>query len=558
MPKIVQYNPDQVQTQIAQQPMARSAPAAAFGGDVAKGLSDVAKATFDMKKRIDTTSAEEAMVKFERAKNDTFFNPDNGYFNTQGRDAYDNSVNTTKAIEELKKKHGDALNPDARFMFDRVANKHITSANTDIARHAAKGLKVWEVSTIEAQVENTIENSSLYWNDPDKLRVQSIIGEQAIVDAAELSGISPEATAEKLQTYRSAVAGATIAAATQSSAAEGKIALDKYGTKLEGPDAVKVKAAIERKAKVEKTQADANAAVLTAGKLNNQYDTRQDIIDEVNKIKDPELRKKTMSESMTQFSASKVAAKEEQNNYYQDAIKSVNDGLTPMQIQARNAEAWEGMSDSQRNNILSGKHMITDQVVLNKFRMMGVKEKAEFDPNSISDKLNPRDMQKVVSEVQAARKGNQGSRVKTLSAKAMQAAESAFGKKKKWTSNSGKANDKGKAANQFLSDLQDAIDEAETDKGGKITPAEENQIISEFTRQIVVERSNFGLDILAFDTEIDLSNAPAKDVRMLNQIIDKTPDIDMVDLTEAYQFLIDEGQPVTATTLRKVYAQGRK
>ena len=106
--------------------------------------------------------------------------------------------------------------------------------------------------------------------------------------------------------------------------------------------------------------------------------------------------------------------------------------------------------------------------------------------------------------------------------------------------------------------MQDAIDEFETDKGGKITPAEENQIISEFTRGIVVERSAFGFDFLASDTEIDLSTVPANDVRVLNQIIDKTNDIDVKDLTEAYQFLVDKSKPVTPENLRAVYEQGRK
>ena len=99
MPKIAQYQPNQVQTQVVHGPSARSAPTAAFGVDssaslgyVAKGLDDLAQASFDMKQRIDTTAAEEALVKFERDKNDTFFNPKTGYFNTQGKNAQDNDT----------------------------------------------------------------------------------------------------------------------------------------------------------------------------------------------------------------------------------------------------------------------------------------------------------------------------------------------------------------------------------------------------------------------------------------------------------------------------------
>lgn len=558
MPKIAQYEPDQVRTQVVAQPLAQDAPTGAFGGQIAKGVADVVSAGIQLKGRIDTTSSEEALVQFERDKNSLFFNPDTGYFNSQGRDAYDQSADVSKAVEELKVQYGSTLNAQSKQLFDRSADAHITRSNADIARHASKGLKAWEIATIESQVENSLENASLYWNDADRLRVQSVLGRQAIIESSEMMGIGSEATAEKLQTFESAFANSTINAAIQSSASDGQEALDQYGDRLEGPDKVKIDAAIERKVKVEKTQADAVSAVLTAGKLIDQYDNRSDIIDEVNKIPDGELRKKTMTESMSQFSRREQAEKEKSNDHYQAAIGQVNEGLSPGEMEAQNPEAWLGMTNSQRNNILSGKHMITDQVTLANFRLLGVKDKAAFDPMSISDKVKPADLQKVISEVNSAKKGKQGSRVKRLASKSMEVAEGAFGKESGWTTRRGKPTEKGKLANQFMNDLQDSIDEFEEDKQGLITPAEENQMISEFTRQIVVERSAFGFDFLASDTEIDLSNTPADDVRILNQIIDNTPGIDVSDLTAAYQFLIDNESPVTLSSLRNVYKQGRQ
>jgi len=539
MPKIAQYEPDQVSSQVVSQPQAQDAPSGVFGGDIAKGLADVAQASLGIKQRIDTTSAEEAAVSFERDKNKLFFNSDNGYFNSQGKDAYDRSVDTAKALDDLKLQYGETLNAESKSMFDRSADAQITRSQADIQRHAAKGLKAWEISTIKAQSENALENASLYWNDPDRLRVQSVLGEQAVIDAAKMSGLSDIATNENLQTFRSAFARSTIEAAIQGSAEEGKQALEKYGDKLEGPDKVKIKAAIEQKEKIEKTASDARMATLTATRLIDQYDSRSDIMTEVDKIKDPELRKETMSEAMSLFSRKRQAEKEQANTFYQDAIGQVNSGLSPVEMKAQNPEAWEGMTDSQRNNILSGKHMLTDQKTLAEFRLLGVRDKAKFDPMSIADKVKPADLQKVISEVNAAKKGNPGSRVKSFTSKAMSAAEGAFGKKAKWTTKRGKQTEKGKLANEFFSDLQGAVDEFETEKGSKITPAEENQVISEFTREIIVERSAFGFDLLASDTEIDLSNAPANDVRVLNRIINNTQNIDVKDLVDAYQFLLD-------------------
>jgi len=558
MPKIAQYEPDQVSTQPVKEPFAPDAPAGAFDQPVARGLLQLAQAGAEIKQRIDTTSAEEALVNFERDKNNLLFNPDDGYFNTQGRDAYDNSTAATKSIEDLKKQYGENLGVNAKSMFDKSADKHITRSQLDVARHASKGLKAWEISTIDAQVENTIENASLYWDDPGQLKVQNVLGRQAIFDSAKMMGLGFEATAEKIQTYESSFAKASIEAATNSSSTEGQDALKQFGNKLEGPDKVKIEKMIEKKAKVEKTQADAQMATLTATRLVDQHESRSDIMDEISKIKDPELRKETMTESMSLFSRKKQAEKESSNNHYQDSIKLVNEGLSPTEIKARDSEAWLGMTDIQRNNILAGKHMVTDQILLSKLRSLPVKELAKLDAVDFSAELKPADLQKLTTEIKNAKKGQQGSRVKTLSAKATAAAEGAFGKKTKWTTKRGKQTEKGKQANDFMNDLQNAIDETEDEKQRKLTPAEENDIIGEFTRGIVVQRSAFGFDFLAADIEIDLSNVPANDIRTLNKIVDNTPNVNVKDLTEAYQFLIDSNLSVTPDTLREVYKQGRQ
>ena len=98
MPKVAQYGDPQVRTQIARQPRAdASAGNAVFRSNIqaAQGLASVAEAGAQTMQRIDTTSAEEALVAFEREKNNLFFNPENGYFNTQGKNAYDNAAATS-------------------------------------------------------------------------------------------------------------------------------------------------------------------------------------------------------------------------------------------------------------------------------------------------------------------------------------------------------------------------------------------------------------------------------------------------------------------------------
>ena len=551
MPKIAQYEPDQVQTKVVAGPTVRSAPAAAFGGDVAAGFADVAKASFDIKNRIDTTSAEEALVKFERDKNDTFFNPDNGYFNTQGKNAYDNSIETTKTLEELKKSYGESLNPEAKRMFDNVADKHITKSNVDIARHASTGLKAWEISTIEAQAENSLENASLYWDDPERLGVQRVLGRQAVIDSSDMMGDSAEAKAEKLQTFESAFASSTITAATASSSVLGKEALDKYGSKLEGPDKVKIETAIEKKAKVEKTQADATAATLTANRLVDQYDSKNQIIDEVKKIKDPELQKKTMTESMAQYNRKVQADKELQLKSYELGIEHFNKGGTAGEFQAQNPAAWEGMSSKQRNNLLAGRHTTTDQIQFNTVMTLPRNQLKDVNPTDYADVFAPADVSKLRSAVDKAKKGQSVTSVQSASQKTNLIAEQFFGKKSTWKGNKVKS----AKVQGLMTAVQGSIEDAEDLKGGKLTPTEVDTLLADFSRRFVIERSALGFDFLAADIDIDLSNTSPGQVSELSRFVNQHGEASFQEVTD---ILESKDKPVTIDTILSTYRQATK
>lgn len=533
MPKVTQYQPDQVTTQVVKQPLAPSAPAGAFDTPIAKGAFDIAQSAAAFKQRIDTTSAEEALVQFERDKNDLFFNPESGYFNSQGRNAYDNSNAAVKALNDLKKKYSETLGQQSKFMFDNAADKHITRGQLDIARHASKGLKAWEISTLESQVENTIENASLYWDDPDRLKVQNVLGRQAIFDSAKMMGLGFEATAEKVQTYESAFAKSTIEAATQSNAVDGQEALKEYGDRLEGPDKVKMESLIEKKAKVEKTQADAIISVATATKLVSQYDDRKDIVEEVNKIKDDELRKKTMTESMSQLSRKKQAESEFRASSYEDAEDHLIKGGSAESFKATSegSKQWESLSEKQKRNIESGVVGATDWNVFSDLMLLPKKELAKVDPTDHFDKLAKTERSRLISAVKSA--GGTGSAKdasqvgRTRLTQTNDAVTQLFGKKKTW----GKS--KREQVNSFYSLLDNEVQFREEEKGSKLTSEEYTNVLSSFTRTVVQEGR-------IWDTELDLTDVPADDIPVLSK------------------FLRDNNVPVTADNLIKAFKQASK
>lgn len=540
MPRVAQYNPDQALTEVASQPRASAgAGNAVFESNIRaiQGAGQVALGFVDMKRKIDETSAEEALVQFERDKNELFFNPENGYFNTQGRNAFDGSEPTTKALDDLKKRYGESLGAQAKLMFDRAADSHITKGRLDISRHASKGFDAWEAATAEAAVENTLENASLYWNQPDQLRVQRALGEQHVIDSAQRAGIGAEATAEKLQTFRSSFAKNSVSAAVSVSSADGEEALQKYGDHLEAPDKVILENQIKKKKETEKTKLDAQQAILTGARLSESYETREEIRVEVNKIEDPELRKKTMTEAMRQFEIKKKAESEARSESFEDAETHVLNGGSAETFKVEDPEGWARLSAKQKRSIESGKSVTTDWNAYYDVILMDDSDLAKIDPSEYSHKLAPAQRNKLVSAIKVARgKSNDKEKIdhqvgRTRTSQMTSVIQQILGKKSKWNK------DDLIKADIFYSLVDEEVSFRESQKDGPLSSEEFTQLLHEVTRKVTIERSFLGVDFLAPDEELSVTDMPPEDIRVLSK------------------HLRDNGVPVTADNLAKAQRQ---
>lgn len=527
MPKIPTYDGLQVDQQVVSQPLARVDPDPINS----RAINQLGNEVLKMQQRIAETEAEEAITSFEREKNKIFFDPDSGYFNAQGRDAYDRAPVVNKNLDALKRQYSENLKSDtARRSFDRVATQHLTRANQDVMRHASKNLKAWEASTINAQVENTIENASLYWNDEKRLGVQRELGRQSVMESATIEGLSPEATAERLQTYESSFAAAAVTAAVQQGSQQGQETFDRYKDRLEGPDAIKMQSAIGRKAKAEKTQLDSNTAVLAAGKLVEQYgdadNARSSIIEEVNKIEDPELRQKAMKESMYQFEAKMKADSEERAATFEAGENFIVEGGSVDQFIAQNPEQWEKLTPKQKRVLNSGASVSTDYIKLSDLLTLPKDKLAQVNPTDHFDHLNKADRSKLINAVKSARQGGVDHQVgRTRTSETSSVVEQLFGKKTKW-------NQKEKAqVNEFYAIVDDEVQFREKQKGSPLTSQEYTEMLNSMTRKVVKDRTFW------FDKEQDITDIPAEDLGVISD------------------YLHQNSIPATAENILKAYEQ---
>lgn len=546
MPRVARYEADPVLTEVTRQPQAPDLPSSfiAAGNQVFRSNIEamqsavsLAQTGLQVKQRVDTTAAEEALVSFERDKNNMFFNPDNGYFNTQGKDAYDSAETATQALSDLKKKYAEGLSENARALFDRSADVHITRGQADIARHSSRGLRAWEVSTVQAQAENTLENAALYWNQPDRLAIQKTLGRQAVIDAAELEGAGAEVTAERLQTYESTFAKASITAAMNSSAAEGQAMFEAMSSALEGPDKINIENKLKKKAAAEQKQANAQLAIVTGTNLANTYDSRGDIREEVNKIEDPVLRKETMNEAMRQFNLKKQAEAEAQAEAFEQAEKHVLAGGSAATMRAEDPEAWDLLSAEQQKSIEAGKAVATNWNTFSDLMTLPKEELAKVNPTEHFHQLAPAERNKLISAVRsAAGTGTSSDKIdhqvgRTRTSQTTSAIEQILGKKSKWNE------DDMVKANAFYDLLDSEVAHREQLKGSPLTSQEYTDTLGDLTRMVTIERTAFGVDFLAPDVEQDITDVPPENLRILSK------------------FLRDNGIPVTADNLIKAQRQ---
>lgn len=569
MPRVEQGRQTQL-TQIVQGPRAQAAPASAFGGQVGRGLTQLGQGLQQFQQRADQTSAEEALTEFQRRKNDLFFNPDSGYFNQQGKNAYDGAQAVSQSLEDLKNEFVSGIESDgARQLFTRAADTTITRSNAEIQRHAARGLQAWEVATSKAQVENAVESASLYWGDNEQLNLNRELGRMAVTDAAEREGITGEALAERLQTFNSGFNRAAIESAANTSSEAAEQLLQRIGGDLEPPDRARINNLISRQKQAEETQRRANYAIDTATGLVARYEQRKDIIAEVNKIQDPQLRKQTMAEATRQFDLRQRAEKEAQGDIFEDVERMILDGGSVEDFKARNPRAWGQLSPKQQRSLTKGEPVKTDFELLSDLLTLPENQLAKVDPSDHFDSLGESDRRSLIRAVKAARNEgsssdrNQSQVGRSRTAETTAKFEEFFGDRKRDWSQTDR-----KKANRLYDHIDAQVRWTEEQLGRPVNSQEYSDILNGSLRSTVIKGT-------FYDDKIGLNNVKGSritafgdilrdqgvsgtghNIAVLNELADEgTTEIQFEQYAQVIGFLESRGKPVTPENVRAAFSQ---
>lgn len=497
MPTIKQYGAQKTTTQIASQAQARNAPAAAFGGAIAKGIGDIGVEYERVQDDISSTEARDALNKFQKSEMDLLSNPETGFYGKNGINAYNGAQPTMKSLEKLKKELGGNLSDTARMKFDTAAAERISAANMNVNRHAAKGYQTWKISGFDDEIANNLEEAAVNFTDPKAFSASMTKGSQAAAQRASLAGVDSK---EAVETFRGEfVKNAVLSAIDQGSTTAEKVMTDniKY---LQGEGATErlLKGKIAEKKKAEQVAYETTFALNKAKVLNDTYgDDRESMMAEVETISDLKLREKTMKQATVEFNRRKTAASEARGETFEEAQVAVNDPLGIDGWVASNPDKWLSLKEKERQQLRSGKFVISDMNTYIDLTLLPIDDLAQVDPNDYTTVLAKAELSKLTASVKAARNGDTGvgrTRATTVNSYL----ENVVGKKKSaWSDDDRKTSN---AFQRFLAVEEKALRD---EKGKPLTDIEFDELLNRTTSKYIIEgKMNWNEEDKFLDEEV--------------------------------------------------------
>jgi hypothetical protein len=500
---------------------------------LAQAAGDVIDVGFELKQKYDKTKAQNALLEFDNIKNNILFNPENGYYNSNGQAAVEGMKSTEEAIQDaynrvLKNIKGGA----AQSLFKEAAGVRMVRDKQDMLKHAAKGQLVWEAATLKSEEDNALNNAVLYYDNEKELATYFNMGLIAVSEQQDILGEGKEAKARSLEEFRSAFTAAAINGAL---ARGDLIGVEKvqntYGKYLEGNDKVVIDAKIKDEKDKQYILHEANIIFSPAKTLTQMHE-------EIRKEPDLEKRKEIKREVDNMYESNKTAEEQQRQNQVDHYYLEIAEGRmiyaqVPFEVkQSIGAKGNEVLKTAQRS-VATGKNVTNDHVLFNELINLSDKERANLNAYEYYDSLDTKHREQLKSAIDASRKKIKDptiTRVQTNSAIAMGSIEELLGKKfdKKKT----RHREFAQAYNDLLANRVEA---ATAQKGAELTEVEFRKLNHQLTRDVTTGKAN----IFGMMTKMNLEDVP----------VEYWPEIEAA--------LIRKNKPVTVKNIVNVYNQGK-
>lgn len=416
MPIIRRVDAPGTAAQVVQTTKRQALPSSAFGNQALGGLLEGTSAFLKAKEEVDQqrfeSDAENAVLEYERQKRNLFFNPESGYFNTSGKTAYDQAEGARKALADIRRTTGEKLGPESAEMYNKVTDKDLVYADTDIMKHSAAGNRTYVIATKNAVMEDSIESASFtamddgLFGNPDqngKKRVTGFgraydAGAEALKERLRLEGVpeGSEIWEQQLNNFDDQMYGAKIVGALRLESREGleqaKKDLDSVIFKMDPEMVSKITVAIEAQDKKLFMREAAEEIRVAGGSLSDRRRAARELA--ANSGMD-DVASDLLASVENEYNAEKREQLDRDvtlTEHYASLIEAKDSTFTWDQIQT---EKWNGFSSAVKKTLkgltaikAAGKKVNTDWAVHHELFSKSDKDlKAIENPLLYRDKL---------------------------------------------------------------------------------------------------------------------------------------------------------------------------
>lgn len=198
---------------------------------------------------IATTQATEALNKFKEEVRTRLWDPESGYFNSEGKQAYVNYEETIQSLQDLKQKYIQNLSVLAQSKFEEAASAELDNAILNIKQHAVQGQEVWQEKESELAIQGIIQDASTLGTNPEMLAVKMQAGMGMIVDRANENGWGQDVAQEQIDIFKSNyLSSAVRGLLAMGNVEEAKALFEQHKDDIQGSDFTNLMAEFQQRA----------------------------------------------------------------------------------------------------------------------------------------------------------------------------------------------------------------------------------------------------------------------------------------------------------------------
>jgi len=345
--------------------------------EITSAASSIVKAGTDITRMAQEASAETALANADAAVRELLFNPETGYYHSQGESAFRNAEVTKERIAGIQQAYGRELSGPARKAYERAIAKKNLDHFTRVDTHGIKGLRVWRETATKALVDN--QTTWAYHNhnllDEQTGHENFLAGRGQLVALLEEQGVDdPEEVKRQLRAYDSRFYSNAITGALNQGYGPAKEIFDKHGDKIQDKDTRErvLRELAQAKKREEEIVQSANATAL-AHQLVQRFDSQGEILDYIVGMRDKDLAARVTPEVLRLYSAYKNAREEKsaesfeiaEQYFREDPDASLGEFITNF------PEQWDSLTESQKQDVRTRKVTSTDWTEYNRYLAMG-------------------------------------------------------------------------------------------------------------------------------------------------------------------------------------------